>query len=47
MATPAAYGSSWARGQIGAADAAYATPMATWTKPRLGPAPQLAATPDP
>ena len=41
-----AYGSSWARGQIGDAAATYAPATATLTLP-LQPLPQLVATLDP
>ena len=47
-AAPAVYGSSQARGQIGAAAVTYATAMATPDlSPCLQPTPQLTATPDP
>lgn len=46
IATPAAYGSSRARGQIGAT-AASLYHGNTGSKPHLRPAPQLAATPGP
>ena len=41
MDTPMAYGSSQARGQIGAAAGAYATAMATRSEPHLQPTLQL------
>ena len=47
MATPVTYGSSQARGQIGAAAEAYATAKATGSELHLQTTLQFAATPDP
>ena len=47
-ATPVAYGGSQARGQIGAvADGLHHSHSHVGSEPRLGPTPQLTATPDP
>ena len=44
MATPAAYGNSWARGQIGTAAAGlHYSHSNTGSEPHLRPMPQLAA----
>ena len=46
--TPVAYGNSWARGWIGAADTGlHHSHRNTRSKPHLWPMMQLAATPDP
>ena len=47
-ATPAAYGGSQTRGQIGAVVASLHQGLSnTGSEPRLRPAPQITATPDP